>query len=117
MTTEEHDAFNLGREAAAAAASWAADGRTDNDWARHALAMLADGDPEVWDYLPERPNLSGEWATERTPASLAREVLGWDASLTPDEIDALAEAYEAGVDAEFEEACEAELLRFLGGDR
>lgn len=112
MTTAEREAYELGRADAEAAASWAADGNTPADHARRVLAMLADGDPAAWDYLPEPPNLSGEYADGPTPMSLKRglEVIG---DATPENLAALCDAYEAGVADHFGPACERELRAAL----
>jgi len=102
-----------GIEAARNAASWTTDGTTDVLDASRLLAMLDDGDPAAYDYLPRYPDLSGEWADDPTPLSLAREITG-DDDPAPDVIDALAEAWEEAVAETFTDACEAELRRFLG---
>lgn len=104
------DARELGRDAGRAAGTWAADGNSDVEERRRVLAMLEDGDPEAWDYLPNRPNLSGEFADDLTPAKLADE-LGFE-DATSEMIDALADAYEEGVSETFESACEEELRKF-----
>jgi hypothetical protein len=104
-------AFERGVEAARTAASWAADGNTDPRGILRVLAMIEDGD-DVGQYLPRRPDLSGEWADDRTPLSLAREVTALD-DPSPDTIDELAEEFMRGVDETFEAACEAELRKWL----
>lgn len=52
------------------------------------------------DYLPSAP-LSGEWAGDPTPLSLAREYLTADdqGDFDPDDIDAVASAYEGAYEA------------------
>jgi hypothetical protein len=119
-TDHEREAYRLGVAAAEAAASWAADGNTSDEHRRTVLAMLNDGDPMANDYLPARPNLSGEWADDPTPRSIAADV-GYatpdrdadepiDAILADDEtVQAIADAYEAGVSDTFQDACEREL--------
>ena len=104
------EATEQGREAARAAASWTCDGNTDPEHAARVLDMLDDGDPQADGYLPARPNLSGEWAGDPTPLSLAREITG-EQDPDADLIDALAEAFEDGVSEAFEDACAAELRR------
>jgi hypothetical protein len=69
---------------------------------------MSDGDPALDDYLPARPNLSGEWADGLTPLALAREITG-DDDPAAELIDRLAEAYDDAVAETFEQACEAEL--------
>lgn len=112
------EAYALGCEAARNAASWTVDGNTSAEHVRRVLAMLDDGDPQAFDYLPARPDLSGEWADSPTPRSIAADILGADwethGNNAPDYIDAetvdvLAEAWEAGVSETFEAACETEL--------
>ncbi len=110
-TTHEQKAYELGVEHATNAASWTIEGTTKREAIPAVLAMLDDGDPRADDYLPRRPDLSGEWADGLTPASLAREVgLDADAFGASDdasaEIDAACDAYEAGVTATFEPECE-----------
>lgn len=101
-----------GEDAARSAASWCVDGNTDEEHARRVVRMLDDGDPEADEYLPRRPDLSGEWAGEPTPQSLAKEIVGTDC---PDEIvEAISEAWEEGVTETFEQECER-LLRTAAG--
>lgn len=109
------EARERGADDARAAASWAADGNTDPAAARRVLRMLDDGDPAADDYLPRRPDLSGEFADDLTPDALAEAITGADAAeIDSDLIDALASAYEAGVSEAFEDACVAELRRAGG---
>lgn len=115
------DARNLGREHGTSAASWVADGNSEEASMRRLLTMLDDGDPEADDYLPPRPTLSGEWADGMTPRSLFEYVTGFDAhaeaSFNADAyngvVDALCEAYEAGVDETFTTECERVLHAFV----
>lgn len=105
------EARYLGADAALAAASWLSMGTED------AQSILDDVDPEVMDRYPE-PNLSGEWADDPTPASLAREVTGYGfeelAGLSFDVTAALADEWEAGRDAVWGDALQAHALRTLG---
>lgn len=121
-TTHEAEAYKLGVAAAEAAASWAVDGNTSTEHIARVLEMLDAGDPEAYDYLPATPNLSGEWADAPTPQSLAADILGadWETHgynapdyIAADLVDAIADAWEAGVDDTFEAACEAELRRAI----
>ena len=115
----EAEAFRLGQEAAWTAASWTIDGNTSTDHAARVLAMLDDGDPAADDYLPARPNLSGEWADSPTPRSLFEDVTAldahaeatWQPAAYQMVIEALCEAWERGVAETFEAACEAELRK------
>ena len=111
MNTTEQAAYDMGADAAKAAASWIVDGNTDAAAIRRTLAMMEDGDLAVWDYLPAYPNLSGEMADDPTPRSLAA-ALGLE-DCGGDELDALCDAYEAGVADTFETACERELHSWL----
>jgi enoyl-CoA hydratase/carnithine racemase len=83
------------------------------------LRMLADGDPEAWDLLPEQPNLSGQWADDHTPASVQATVLDMNAvgAMSWAEVaeleDALSTAWEEGVSEAFQEACEEALRAVL----
>jgi hypothetical protein len=66
-------AAELGREAGLAAASWAFDGNTTDETYRRVLEGLDEGDPAVYD-LFRLPNLSGEFADDPTPQTLADEL-------------------------------------------
>jgi hypothetical protein len=104
-TDHEREAYELGRDAAIAAASWVLDGNTSQDHIRRMVAMLDAGDPVAYDYLPAQPNLSGEWADAPTPLSLTTEIVG--DSVDPDPIvDEIADAWEAGVSDTFQYECE-----------
>lgn len=118
-------AYALGVEAAEAAASWTVDGNSDPAVIARLLELMDAGDPAVDDYLPARPDLSGEWADAPTPMSLYEEVtgrshaeaeaeagLGYE-TLVGEEMDELADAWEQGVSDTFEQACEAELRRHV----
>ncbi len=98
-----------GREAAERAGSWAADGNTDAGAARRVIELSEAGD-DIDDYLPRRPDLSGEWADAPTPLSLARELTG-EEDPEPELMDAIAEAWDEGVSERFEAACLEEIAR------
>lgn len=106
------EAYAMGQQAAATAASWAADGNTTQEHIRRVLAMIEEGDPAAEQLLPRRPDLSGEYADAPTPTSVARDIVGEDAS--PDVVDVIAAAWAEGVSDTFQGACEAELLRWCG---
>lgn len=111
---ELEEAREMGARAARAVASWTCDGNTTQEAIRSTLDMLDIGDPEVSDHLPRRPDLSGEFADDLTPVSLASDVLGVDGShIDADDIEAIADAWEEGCSDAFELACEAELLVWL----
>lgn len=117
-TPHEQQAYELGAEHARNAASWIVDGNTKTEFIPAVLKMMDDGDPAVESYLPARPNLSGEWADDLTPQTLYERIterdhadaerdagLGYE-TLVGSVIDALADAYEAGVADTFESECE-----------
>lgn len=108
----EDEAGERGREAARAAAGWAADGNSDVAERRRVLEMMRAGDPAADDYIPRLPDLSGEVAGDLTPVELARELTGED-DPEPELIDALAEAWGDAVSEEFGPAVERELIRFV----
>lgn len=112
----EDSARELGEDAAKSAASWATDGNSDVAERRRVLEMLRNGDPAADDFIPRRPDLSGEFADAPTPQSVARELTGED---DPDSeiIDALADAWLDGVSDAFGPAVEAELIRFTEADK
>lgn len=102
----------LGREEGENAGSWAADGNTSHEHIRCVLAMIENGDPQAYDYLPRRPSLSGEWADEITCRDLVGLVTGSDE--VPDWLDEeIAQAWEDGVAETFEIACVETLCAFL----
>lgn len=114
QTTWEAEAFKLGAEAAHTAASW-----TSTEHPARILAMLDAGDPAADDYLPARPDLSGEWADNPTPASLFESVTGLDAHAEATfnqgayqaVLEGICAAFERGVDETFAGAVEAELRK------
>lgn len=61
-----------GRAAGLAAASWVFDGNTKDETYKRFLQGMRDGDPEVMDAV-NTPNLSGEYADDPTPQSLAED--------------------------------------------
>lgn len=116
-------ARELGCEHARNAASWVTDGNESDDSRRHKLYLIESGDGEDLDeWLPARPNLSGEWADNPTPRSLFEDLTGldahaeatWNADAYNALVDELSDAYESGVDETFSEACETELRKWLG---
>jgi hypothetical protein len=118
-TDHEREAYALGVSAALAAASWTVDGNTPPDHIARVLAMLEDGDPAAYDYLPTEPNLSGEWADAPTPDSLYSEIVGDERTAEEggqyDLRDAIADAWEAGVSDTFAPECER-ILRAMAPD-
>jgi len=59
-----------GRTAGHNAASWVFDGNTTEETYRRILKGIEEGDPAVYTAL-NVPNLSGEWAGDDTPQTLA----------------------------------------------
>jgi hypothetical protein len=113
-TDHEREAYELGRDAAIAAASWVLDGNTSQDHIRRMVAWLDDGDPRADEFLPAMPDLSGEWADAPTPRSLFEDITGLMrtrkrhsamAPITRSRTE-IADAWEAGVDDTFMAECE-----------
>ncbi len=109
----------LGRVAGRNAGSWAADGNTSADHIRRVLAWIGDGDGREDQFLPDTPNLSGEWADAPTERDIFREIVGGDHEDDPGYLDArelLGNAWDEGVSETFMDACVAELRAFLPAD-
>src|SRR3954462_13977133 len=70
QTFHEHCAYLRGVDDAETAATWTVDGNTDRDAIAQVVAMMDDGAPDVFDYLPAMPDLSGQWADQMNPARL-----------------------------------------------
>lgn len=107
-------ARDMGREAAVAAASWAAYENTKREFIPALLALLDGGDPRA--YLPAYPTLSGEWADGLTPITLWEFITGEnlaDAQEAGSAIDALADEWEAAVAETFYAECERVLRTAL----
>ena len=90
MTTDEQrkqwidKAYSVGVDRANMAASWTYDGNSDVEERARVLAMLRAGDPVAHDYLPRRPDLSGEFADALTPLSLVEEFDSLTCAFGPD---------------------------------
>jgi hypothetical protein len=100
----------LGADAAMAAATWLEVSEAD------AQSILDDVDPEVMDRY-DGPNLSGEWADDPTPQSIAREVGANDGDIAfygIDLLDDVATAWESGRDDVWGDALQAHALRVVG---
>ena len=104
MSDHEQDAYAEGKAAALAAASWVIDGNTKREHIARVVELLDDGD-DIYPYLPAAPTLSGEWADDPTPLSLAREITG-EEDPDPDTIEALADAFDRAVVDHFVQECE-----------
>lgn len=119
--TFEREAYALGCEHAQSAATWTVDGNTASEHVERIARMFDDGDPALFDYLPPRPDLSGQWADGLTQRSLVEQVTGlsghaeatWNMDAYDAVCGAICEAYERGVSDTFEQACEAEIRRAL----
>jgi hypothetical protein len=102
----------LGADAALTAVSWVIMSGSD------AASLLGDADPAAMDRYRE-PDLSGEFADDLTPDSLAEQVglTRDELCICPDEAelrDALADAWEEGRDLVWGNALQAVALRILG---
>ena len=95
MSDYEDQAREMGRQAARNALTWVELSEAD------ARSIVDDVDPAVMDCY-SGPNLSGEWADDPTPTSLAVDIMGQDWEPSPDEQidveDAIADAWQEGVD-------------------
>lgn len=99
-------ARRMGREDGARAAAWTYDGNTSRETAERIVRGFEDGDPAVYD-LFRAPDLSGEYADDPTPDSLARDLgLPADDPRADWLVDELATAYEDGVASSFWPAVE-----------
>lgn len=68
------------------------------------------------DYLPQEPNLSGEYVDSLTPRSLCAQIIGrcWEDLPNADELlHELSEAFEQGVSDLFVLECERRLVEYL----
>lgn len=96
-------AHTIGTEHGKSAASWVFDGNRDKSEYIKILTMIEDGDPEVYDMLPNA-DLSGEWADGYSGWDLAKD-LGLEDS--GDDYFDSCEEYEMG----FNDAVVAEVSR------
>ena len=89
------------------AGSWVIDGNTSADTARYLLKGLEDGDPEVYDRLPDSP-LSGEWAGDPTPASVLSDLgISENCDGADDLLNEYENAFRDGVEDEVTRAAQA----------
>jgi hypothetical protein len=103
-----------GETAGRNAASWVLDGNHDDSHYERLERMMDEGDPALYDYLPERPNLSGEWADAPVPATLFEEITGldahaeasWNYEVYSEVLEALCTAWEDAVAETFDHECE-----------
>lgn len=105
------EARNLGAQAARNAATWVVDGNTERETIQSMLTSLLNCDLD----LPNRPNLSGEFADSPTPITLWEEVTG-SPNVAPEQyetLEAIIYAWEEGVNETFETAVEEELRIWL----
>jgi hypothetical protein len=114
LTAWTEEATKMGREAGIAAASWVTDGNTSREHYVRLAQMMDDGDPQLDDLLPARPNLSGEWADAPTPRSLFEDITGmdahaessWNCDAYQAVLEPICEAWEQGCDEAFTQECE-----------
>lgn len=115
----EQSAYAHGTNAAKMAASWCTDGNTDQSHIKGVLKMLDDGDPEADDFLPRRPNLSGENVDEPTPQQLMIWIYGlcWEErDIIANRLEQVIEAWEQGVNDHFQLECERLLRNALNDE-
>lgn len=97
-----------GVERGKAAASWLLDGNSSDADARELLRQCEECE------LDQPSPLSGEWADDPTLADLIGEFTEWDAdTLTPEERDELATAFEDGYSEGYSLEAEASARRML----
>ncbi len=103
----EKEAERLGTIAGSNAAEWFAQdswgGRVTRGKKEAAESFIRNFDEGNEYFLPDAPNLSGEWADSETPASLMCELLGEDWEEVPEYVEAQDELCQAWEDA----CCEA----------
>lgn len=106
------EAHKLGTIKAEDAASWTVDGNTSQEHIQRVLHMMDEGDPAVDHFLPNRPNMSGEWADAPTTNSVIEGVTGKpEEQIAHEDREAILNAWEEGVSERFESACEEELRK------
>ena len=101
------------REAASATVSWI--DVDDPERIKLYLQWIDECAPEVWYYLPEMPNLSGEMADSHTPTSLLWDVAGCEPGDLddPEELAWLCDEWETAVCDFWEELVAARLRDLL----
>lgn len=87
----EEAARKLGAEHGKAKGSWVLDGNSSSETAQRIVAMIDDGDPELWDMYAAP--LSGEWADEPTPNDILEEI-EYEGDDSPESWDSIIRAYE-----------------------
>ena len=104
-TYTERQAFKMGLGAGRDSGSWVLDGNSTQADAQAILDGIETGDPEVMDLMPSP--LSGEWADDPTPHTLAAD-LGLEAEdgETDAALSEACDAYEAGFSQGFWEVVE-----------
>jgi hypothetical protein len=97
------DTRELAQATCEAQARWAVDGNSHPADVLHLLSRIEVGDPGVWDDLPARPNLRGEWAESLTPRLLTQAIAQVEDPPSP-LVEALAQEYERTVEVTYERA-------------
>ena len=112
-TTLHNMAIQDGKSAGRAAASWVFDGNSPPQAYERVLKGIQDGDPEVLDSL-RTPNLSGEYADDPTPQTLA-QLVGLDEQNDPEgyRLDELCTVWEDAASMEFWSQIERTCKRML----
>lgn len=76
------------------------------------IRMLDDGDPQADEYMPRRPDLSGEWAGESMT-----ELLQLDGDEDADDADEIADIWLAAADAAYDKEIARAIREFIRGSR
>jgi hypothetical protein len=104
-------AYERGRKAAESAATWT-ELPAPPMTVERLIDMIEADEGDQWEYLPTRPDLSGEWSGSETSQSLADATCGRQACKdAPMLLDALCDAWERGVADAWLPACARELVR------
>lgn len=101
----KRDAKKEGARAGHAAATWF-------EPSDRVIEMIEDGDPEADEYMPRRPNLSGEFAGESM-----NEILGVEADDDPDDVDEIANIWEAAAQQAYDEEINRAIRIYMKGRR
>lgn len=104
----------LGASHAHTAATWVTDGNESDESRAQKLKYIQEGDPAMYQYLPRRPDLSGELSDSYDAATLIEEVTGRNAEdVDHEDRETIVGAWENAVDEHFVSACEVELMKWV----